>query len=106
MKWLIPLLLLLPFPTNAVEDDKGKHLAASVAIGGAAEWYFEDYATSMAICAGIGVAKEVYDEIDYGGFDAEDLAYDIVGCAIGVAIPNMSVTEWNDATMLTYKIEF
>lgn len=41
---------------------------------------------SFAACMAVGVAKEIYDEYDYGGFSAGDLVADGLGCAVGVAI--------------------
>ncbi len=37
-------------------------------------------------CMGIGVAKELYDEWNYGGFSPEDLVADAIGCGLGIVL--------------------
>lgn len=43
----------------------------------------KDEDKAMTLCLAAGLAKELYDEYDYGGFDEKDLLADYVGCLIG-----------------------
>jgi len=83
------LLFLACFGVSANEwtaEDKKMHLGAGVLIGHLTYGITEDRLKSYLVCIGAGVAKEVIDEIDYGGFDEKDLAVTGVGCAAGVEI--------------------
>lgn len=81
---LSSILIIASSNAMAVEKDKQKHLAVSTAIGAGSTYFFDDYRYSFATCMTFGLAKEIYDEIDYGGFDGKDLAYDALGCGLGV----------------------
>lgn len=67
-------------------DDKLKHFGVSVAVGFGANYVLSDWRYAFGTCAAIGVAKEVYDEDDYGGGSIEDIAYDLAGCVVGVTL--------------------
>ncbi len=93
MKKLLLLIFLGSFSNAAFADydfspaeDKLKHLGVSTAIGFGANYVISDWRKAFGACAAIGVAKEIYDEKDYGGGSVEDIAYDLVGCAIGVGV--------------------
>ncbi|CAL9962073.1 hypothetical protein VPHD148_0066 [Vibrio phage D148] len=92
----------------AINDDKQKHLVVSTAIGAFTQIHTEDWKTSMAACTAVGLAKELYDEYDYGGFDGKDLAYDVAGCAVGVAVGDTALKVWHqDNTVgIQYNWEF
>lgn len=100
---IIPLLLTAPlFYTKASSEewttpDKKLHLKYGVVIGGVStialnfaeydEFYMKGIPfkitrplTASLFCTGIGAAKEVYDEIDYGGADYKDFLVTGVGC--------------------------
>lgn len=91
-KLTLPILLALFSNTaHAVYDfspaeDKLKHLGVSTVVGFGANYVISDWRKAFGACAAVGVAKEVYDESDYGGGSIEDIAYDVVGCAIGVGV--------------------
>lgn len=85
IKHLIPFLLAPALTSCAgMQDDKQKHFAASYIIGYSSQLATESKYESAAICGGVGLAKEAYDELDYGGFDEKDLLYDAVGCIAGI----------------------
>ena len=53
------------------------------------------------------MAKELYDEADYGGFSKEDLLADAVGCAIGISgMKIIQVYQDNDALGLGVSFKF
>lgn len=80
------VLCVLSFGAHSVESDKKMHFAVSAGLGFAANSIMDDYRYSMASCMAVGVAKEVYDEIDYGGFSEKDLVADLLGCGVGVVV--------------------
>ena len=84
MRALILLALLLPITTHAVGKDKKLHFGFSAAIGAVAQGYTENVYYSGAICMGVGVAKEAYDEYSYGGWSWGDLLADGIGCGLGI----------------------
>lgn len=88
---IVPLLVTTPlFCTHASEwtaPDKKLHLKYGVAIGGvsAIALNFAEYSgnrplTASLFCTSVGAAKEVYDEIDYGGADYKDFLATGIGC--------------------------
>ena len=79
------LTSLISFSIKAdIEEDKQKHFVVSYVIGVGTNFVFEDWKTSLVACSAVGLGKEIYDEIDYNGFSEEDLAYDILGCSLGI----------------------
>ncbi|AUR91958.1 hypothetical protein NVP1167O_62 [Vibrio phage 1.167.O._10N.261.51.F2] len=87
MNKLLPLMALLAVTeASAIEQDKLLHFGVSSAIGGVTMYHTEDWGVSVGACMAVGLGKELYDEYDYGGFDAEDLAYDALGCISGVML--------------------
>lgn len=79
------LASLVAQPVFAKEvDDRVLHAGVSVAIGSGMIMATNDRLTSYAVCGAAGLAKEVYDEIDYGGFSGKDMFYDVLGCIIGI----------------------
>jgi len=106
-KLLIAIALLTSMNASALEKDKQMHIGASAAIGVTSQYYFDSYAKSALTCMSVGVAKELYDEVDYGGFSKEDLLADAVGCAIGISgMKIIQVYQDNDALGLGVNFEF
>lgn len=86
MKKAIFSLLALTASSNAfaIEDDKIMHFTFSYAIGTVSSHFISNPFTSLAACNSIGAAKELYDEIDYGGFSKDDMIANFAGCATGM----------------------
>lgn len=92
-------VMLLCFVSQAhAEDrwwarDKALHFGVSGALAaggyGASSLVFDErwqragVGASVALTAGI--AKEAYDEIDYGGASYKDMVFDVAGTALGIA---------------------
>ncbi|ARN69949.1 MULTISPECIES: hypothetical protein [Vibrio] len=111
----LTLSLSLVFASNAlsanVDDDKILHFGASTAIGFASQSFFEDKDSGFYTCAAVGVAKELYDEVDYGGFDTNDMVMNLVGCAVGTVIGDelgfkIGMSKIGDANMLSINYSF
>jgi len=104
---LLSTLLSISFSAYSIEDDKRKHLVISTAIGAGSSFIFDDYRYSLATCFSIGLAKEFYDQYDYGGFSKEDLMYDAIGCAIGVfSTEHVKLHFKKDSTVLSIQYKF
>lgn len=88
-KSLILLILFFSINANAIEKDKVKHVSYSYVIGTGSELYFDNPIKSMTLCSSVGLGKEIYDQIDYNGFDHKDLMYDVIGCGLGVLTGNL-----------------
>ena len=71
---------------HAIDNDKKLHFGASSGIGLSSTLVFEKPLNSFLACSSVGLVKEIYDEIDYGGFDEKDIFYNLAGCALGVTI--------------------
>ena len=101
-------ILLASTSTTAVEYDKKLHFVGSVIIGSVTQVAVEDWRVSAATCMAIGIAKEVYDEYSYGGFDTKDLLFDAAGCALGVLTGNALLSVWHkeDTVGISYHWEF
>lgn len=67
---------------GSIAADKLLHLIAGMLIAGVVGIIpcFANYALIVAVIA--GVAKEVYDEFSYGGWDSLDLLYTVIGGAV------------------------
>ncbi len=107
-KLLLIGLVTLPLSVQAVEKDKQFHLGVSAVLGAGLQYHTDDWVTSMTACSLVGLGKEIYDEYDYGGFDTEDLAYDVVGCGLGVVVGDYGLYLFGDqdAKGVGYKFEF
>lgn len=83
---LINILLFSSAHVSANDEstDNALHLGASTLIGGASQYYFQNWKYSMATCVSVGLAKEIYDEADNSNFSKKDLALDGIGCTLGV----------------------
>lgn len=83
---LINILLFSSAQVSANDEstDNALHLGASTLIGGASQYYFQNWKYSMATCVSVGLAKEIYDEADNSNFSKKDLALDGIGCTLGV----------------------
>lgn len=67
---------------GSIPADKLLHFVAGMLIAGVVGLIpcFANYALIVAVIA--GVAKEVYDEFSYGGWDSLDLLYTAIGGAV------------------------
>lgn len=67
---------------GSIKADKLLHFIAGMIIAGVVGIIpcFANYALIVAVIA--GVAKEVYDEFSYGGWDSFDLLYTAIGGAV------------------------
>lgn len=81
--WVLFSLLMPSIVQASIEDDKKDHLIVSYAIGLGSTYYFDDPIIGFSSCLAVGLGKEIYDQIDYNGFDEKDLAYDAIGCFLG-----------------------
>jgi putative lipoprotein len=91
--------LVLCFATEAhAEDewwarDKALHFGVSGALAaggyGAGSLVFEERWKRAGVGATValtaGIAKEAYDEVDYGGASYKDFVFDVAGTCVGVA---------------------
>jgi uncharacterized protein YfiM (DUF2279 family) len=84
-------------PARAADDDwwgrdKALHFGVSGALAGggyavsslALHSRVQRIAVGTGVALGAGVAKEVYDELNYGGASYKDLVFDVAGVAVGV----------------------
>ena len=84
MKYMALLALLVSHAAFAgIPEDKQLHLGVSTVLGFSTTLVIEDPVHAYAACMSVGLAKELYDQYDYGGFSTGDLAYDALGCALG-----------------------
>lgn len=103
MNKLTPIALSIAIacaPVYAIDQDKKLHFGASFGIGAISNVLItgkHDYWHSVALCLAVGTSKELYDEYDYGGFDLEDLGYDVGGCLLGSGYINF--LESNNASL-------
>jgi hypothetical protein len=67
---------------GSIQADKLLHLISGMLIAGMVGIIpcFANYAFIVAVVA--GVAKEVYDEFSYGGWDSLDLLYTAIGAVV------------------------
>lgn len=105
------LCSMLSLSTYAADDDKIMHFTASSAIGFAVNGYFEDHQTALAACVTVGLAKELYDQVDYGGFSGQDLVADALGCGLGVVSAEylgfrLGFERNKDVSMVTFNLDF
>ncbi|WP_375753314.1 hypothetical protein [Vibrio sp. HN007] len=96
-----------------IEEDKKLHLGLSAALGYGTQMVTQDWITSFGVCVAVGAAKELYDKMDYGHASSADLAYNTVGCAMGVGLnhlvgPQIRVfpTKNLDGATLNLKLSF
>lgn len=106
-KLILAIALLTSLSANAIDHDKKLHVGFSAAIGAVSQAYFKDTVKSSLTCIGVGVAKELYDEYDYGGFSKADLLADAAGCALGIiGVKTWQVYSQGDAVMIGYELKF
>lgn len=107
---LTSLLLSAPmFVSAEVPKDKLLHVGASYAVGNVAYVFTQDPVKYSVACMSVGLAKELYDEYDYNGFDEKDLLADAVGCALGYYFPltkGLTFTTTGDNVGFNYKMSF
>lgn len=89
-------LLMSAVPAHAEDEwwarDKALHFGVSGVLAGAGyaasslfvEAPLQRLAVGGAVALSAGLAKGVYDEIDYGGASYKDLVFDVAGVAVGV----------------------
>ncbi len=80
----ISILLWSSTTSAEIQYDKKMHALGSMGLGAATQFVFDDQRVSWGVCMGAGLAKELYDEHSYGGFDEKDLLADTIGCAAGI----------------------
>ncbi|MCY9861313.1 hypothetical protein OTK49_02130 [Vibrio coralliirubri] len=107
----LTLFSVLSFSASAMDNDKIMHLTASSAIGFAANGYFDNHQDALVTCLSVGLAKEIYDEIDYGGFSGQDLVADAIGCGLGVVSAEylgfrLGFERNEGASMITFNVDF
>lgn len=64
-------------------QDRVWHFSVSFAFGAGAATYYSNTWTACGAALIPGIAKEVYDEFDYGGWDNRDLIADAAGACLG-----------------------
>lgn len=107
-KLLLLATVALSLNANAIEQDKKLHFAGSALIAGGVQAYSQDWRVAMGSCMAVGLAKEIYDEYDYGGFDGKDLAYDLAGCVTGTLLMDtgLKIIAGDSYTGIEYSIKF
>jgi len=70
---IIGTTLLSTFAFAQIEKDKQLHFAAGVISGYVGEKVFDTPESPIISAFAVGLGKEIYDEINYGGFDDFDL---------------------------------
>ena len=70
---IIAATLLSTFTFAQIEKDKQLHFAAGVISGYVGEKVFDTPESPIISAFAVGLGKEIYDEINYGGFDDFDL---------------------------------
>ena len=70
---IIGATLLSTFAFAQIEKDKQLHFAAGVISGYVGEKVFNTPESPIISAFAVGLGKEIYDEISYGGFDDFDL---------------------------------
>lgn len=81
--------LLIATSTQALdfrEKDKQQHLTVSTGIATLTYGATQSAWMSFGACIGTGLAKELYDQHDYGKFSTEDMQANAIGCGIGMAL--------------------
>lgn len=68
------------------EKDKQQHLTVSTGIAAITYGATNSAWVSFGACIGAGLAKELYDQQDYGEFSSEDMQANAIGCGIGMAL--------------------
>jgi hypothetical protein len=78
-----------------IEEDKLKHLGAGTAIGAVGGWMGYElfngqrgwmYAGAVGGSAAAGVAKEIYDQSQYGVWDNGDIAFTVIGGLVSAVV--------------------
>lgn len=90
--FIIACGLLISFNASAIDwkaQDKQKHLTVSTGVATITYGVTESAWASFGACIGAGLAKELYDQQDYGKFSSEDMKANAIGCGIGVAVGYM-----------------
>ena len=98
-------------------DDKQLHFKYGVLIGATtvtalnfAEVDINKPLAASLACSSVGLAKEVYDEIDYGGADYKDAAVTTLACFIGSyamhEFVNLSVTPESGGAKVNLEYKF
>ena len=87
--FLIALLLLLSSSVSqaGIEEDKLMHFSISFGIGASFGMLYSPQ-KACAISLIPGLAKEIYDKLDYGLFSFEDIVADAIGGCIGAYVSN------------------
>ena len=70
---IIAATLLSTFTFAQIQKDKQLHFAAGLISGYVGEKVFDTLESPIISAFAVGLGKEIYDEISYGGFDDFDL---------------------------------
>ena len=70
---IIAATLLSTFTFAQIQKDKQLHFAAGLISGYVGEKVFDTPESPIISAFAVGLGKEIYDEISYGGFDDFDL---------------------------------
>lgn len=81
------LLTASAFSQAGIEEDKLMHFSISFGIGAAFGMLYSPQ-KACAISLIPGLAKEIYDKLDYGLFSFEDIVADAIGGCIGAYVSN------------------
>lgn len=77
----IGLITVLSACGNSPHKDKTYHAVAGAGVAAVVRHQGGTWAQGCGAAAAVGLAKEVYDEVDYGGFDPRDaMATALAGC--------------------------
>lgn len=95
-------------PDNITRHEPTLHITLSSLMGTVSYIFTEDVSDTLILCNGVGLIKEVYDEISYNGFNSEDLLFNALGCGIGVLVGSTVVSAFkqNDAFGFQYSIKW
>ena len=72
-RFIIGATLLSTFAFAQIQKDKQLHFAAGLITGYVGEKVFNTPESPIITAFAVGLGKEIYDEISYGGFDDFDL---------------------------------
>lgn len=83
------LMMVFASQVSAVgwhQKDKQQHLTVSTGIATLTYGATNSAWASFGACIGVGLAKELYDQQDYGKFSSEDMQANAIGCGIGMVL--------------------
>lgn len=110
-KTLVAAALCLPLaaPAQSFSKEGGReHLALSAVLGlGCANLFQDSKSTAFACALAPGLVKEVADSQAKGNkFSGSDMAYNVLGAAIGVSTGHWLIHRQGGSTVVSYRKEF